>query len=656
MSKHRSSTGVNGAGTPFAGYPAPQRDPEAGRRFSVWAPRAEQLQLQLGDQRHGMNKGTGGWWHAPDDVLMSDDGAPDAAVPEAPDSVTGVEPGAAADPDAGTSDYGYLINGSDTPVPDPRSRRQSHGVHQLSRTYDPGAYHWNDGDWTGRALADGVIYEMHIGTFTEAGTLDAAVERLPYLVELGVDFVEVLPVNAFNGTHNWGYDGVLWYAVQEEYGGPAAYQRFVDAAHQAGIGVIQDVVYNHLGPSGNYLPMFGPYLTGGNANTWGDSVNLDGPDSDEVREFILDNSQMWFDDYHVDGLRLDAVHALKDSRALHILEELAARTEATAAVVGKPLFLVAESDLNDPRMITSREASGFGMDGQWSDDFHHAVHVNLTGETAGYYADFGSPGALAKILTEGFFHNGTYSSFRKRHHGRPLDPAAKAWRLVVCTQNHDQIGNRAAGDRLTATLSYGQLALAAVLNLTSPFTPMLFMGEEYGATTPWQFFTSHPEPELDKATAEGRLREFEQMGWDPKIVPNPQDPETFRRSKLDWSEAESGKHAKLLELYRELIRLRHELPELRGAAVVDARVDYDNDDRWLLVNRGGVQIAFNFDDAAHTVILGDVPGGDPVASGSDATEPAETIRHQRLLLATDDHVHFSEGSVRLPGHSAAIIG
>ncbi|WP_081416456.1 malto-oligosyltrehalose trehalohydrolase [Arthrobacter castelli] len=610
MSKHRQDCGTDGSPVAFSRYPEPERDPDAGRPFSVWAPRAARLELQLGRHRYAMEQGSGGWWHLPE--------------------------GAAAEPGPSESDYGYLVNGSSTPLPDPRSRRQPHGVHGLSRTFDAKAHRWNDRGWTGRELADGVIYELHIGSFTPDGTFDAAIDRLPYLADLGIDFIEVLPVNAFNGTHNWGYDGVLWYAIHEAYGGPAGYQRFVDVAHRHGIGVIQDVVYNHLGPSGNYLPRFGPYLTEGASNTWGEFLNLDGPGSDEVREYILDNSQMWFTDYHVDGLRVDAVHALKDTRALHILEEMAARTEATAAVVGKPLFLIAESDLNDPRMITSRAAHGLGMDGQWSDDFHHAVHVNLTGETGGYYADFDSLGALAKVLTDGFFHNGTYSSFRGRHHGRPLDPATPAWRLVVCTQNHDQIGNRAAGDRLTATLSHGQLALAAVLNLTSPFTPMLFMGEEYAATTPWQFFTSHPEPELDEATAEGRLREFEQMGWDPDVVPNPQDPETFRRSKLDWAEAESGDSARLLALYRQLIGLRHEVGDLRGSTVGGPAVEYDDGARWLVMRRGSVRVVLNFAGREQSVRLA---GGPP----------------ERTLLTTDPGAQVADEEVTLPAFSAAIV-
>src|SRR6195952_2198064 len=339
--------------------------------FAVWAPIPKRGRPQVDGTVHDLRQDDGGWWRAEVD-----------AEPEA--------------------DYGFLLDDTETPRPDPRSRRQPAGVHGLSRRFDPSAHAWGDSSWTGRPLAGGVVYELHVGTFTPEGTLDAAIGRLGHLVRLGVDFIELLPVNAFNGAHNWGYDGVLWYAVQEEYGGPAAYQRFVDAAHRQGLGVIQDVVYNHLGPSGNYLPQFGPYLADGAGNTWGEGLNLDGPGSDQVREYILDNAMMWFRDYHVDGLRLDAVHALRDTRAVHILEEFARRTDALAVQLGRPLFLVAESDLNDPRLIYPRAAHGYGLAAQWSDDFHHAVHVNVTGETDGYYADFGSVGALAKVLGSGF--------------------------------------------------------------------------------------------------------------------------------------------------------------------------------------------------------------------------------------------------------------
>ncbi|MCC9195833.1 malto-oligosyltrehalose trehalohydrolase [Arthrobacter sp. zg-Y820] len=574
--------------------------------FEVWAPKAGTMTL-LADGRHlSMTRGENGWWHAQHAELTED------------------------------IDYGYLINDAETPVPDPRSRRQPEGVHALSRTFDPDLYQWHDAGWVSPGLDGSAIYEMHVGTFTPEGTLDAAIGRLDYLVDLGVRFVELLPVNAFNGTHNWGYDGVLWYAVQETYGGPEAYQRFVDAAHQAGLGVIQDVVYNHLGPSGNYLPMFGPYLTEGKSNTWGDSVNLDGPLSDAVREYIVDNVLMWFRDYHVDGLRLDAVHALHDERAVHILEEMAAATDECAEALGKPLFLIAESDLNNPRLITPRNINGYGLAGQWSDDFHHAAHTNLTGENGGYYEDFDSVGALAKVLQEGFFHNGTFSTFRERGHGRPLDKeTVTARQLVTAIQNHDQIGNRAAGDRLSAALGYEQLALGAVLSLASPFTPMLFMGEEFGASTPWQFFTSHPEPELGKATAEGRLKEFERMGWDPATVPNPQDPTTFTNSKLDWSEAEEGDHGRLLDLYRRLLKLRRETPDLMDPDLRNVRVDFDEEERWLVMQRGSTAVALNFADTPREVPL-------PFAA------PA------KVLLETAPS-RMDGGTVQLPAYGAAVL-
>jgi maltooligosyltrehalose trehalohydrolase len=581
-------------------------------RFDVWAPRAGTVTLLADGQQYPMiplvkdrpGSNGDGWWRA--------EGAPTA----------------------GEVDYGYLLDGDPTPLPDPRSRRQPEGVHSLSRTFDPGNHRWTDGQWTGRELTGSVIYELHLGTFTPEGTLDAAIGKLDYLAELGVDFVELLPVNGFNGTHNWGYDGVLWYAVHEGYGGPAAYQRFVDAAHAAGLGVIQDVVYNHLGPSGNYLPRFGPYLKSGEGNTWGDSVNLDGPGSDEVRSYILDNTAMWLRDYHVDGLRLDAVHALKDERAVHILEEFGALGDTVSAETGRPATMIAESDLNNPRLLYPRDVNGDGLTGQWSDDFHHAVHVNVTGETDGYYRDFASLGSLAKVLSKGYFHDGTYSSFRERHHGRPINtslvhPAA----LVVCSQNHDQIGNRATGDRLSQSLGYGPLALAAVATLAGPFTPMLFMGEEYGASTPWQFFTSHPEPELGKATAEGRIKEFERMGWDPAVVPDPQALATFTNSKLDWTEAAGGDHARLLGLYRELIALRRSTPELAGLGFDGTEVDYSEEDGWLLLRRGRTQVAMNF-----------------------SAEPRRVaVRGDSLLLATEDGVRVDAGQLDLPGHSAAIV-
>ena len=577
--------------------------------FDVWAPRAGALKLSVGDETVEMTKGPDDWW------------TPAGPVPDPTQEV----------------DYGYLIDDEDTPRPDPRSRRQPAGVHQRSRTYDPTAFAWSDQAWTGRQLAGSVIYELHVGTFTPEGTLDAALGRLDHLRSIGVDLVELLPVNAFNGTHNWGYDGVAWFAVQEEYGGPAAYQRFVDGCHAAGLGVIQDVVYNHLGPSGNYLPLFGPYLKEGR-NTWGDLVNLDGEGSAQVRAYIRDNVRMWLDDYHVDGLRLDAVHALVDASRPHLLAQLADDVAELSAYQRRPLALIAESDLNDPVLVTPKEAGGYGLDAQWSDDFHHALHVALSGETQGYYADFALLAALAKVCERGFFHDGTWSSFRGRRHGVPVDRARMpTWRLVVCSQNHDQVGNRARGDRPSdpapGHLDDDQLACAALLTLAGPFTPMLFQGEEWGASTPFQFFTSHPEEELGKVTAEGRVAEFAEHGWDAATVPDPQDPETFRRSRLDWSERESARGTRLLAVYRRLAELRRSLPDLTDPSFTHVECTADEDTRLFTMRRGAVLVAVNLGDQEAQVQAG--PG--------------------ELLLTTPATATYADGVLRLPPHAGALI-
>ncbi|WP_334171068.1 malto-oligosyltrehalose trehalohydrolase [Sinomonas sp.] len=582
----------------------------------VWAPAAKEVELVLGAERLGLVEQDGGW----------------RTVPEA-------ERARVRSALAQGERYGFLVDG-EGPFPDPRSLRQPDGVHELSAGFDPSAHPWADEGWAGRELAGSVVYELHIGTFTSEGTLDAAAERLPYLADLGIGFVELLPVNAFNGPHNWGYDGVLWSAVHEGYGGPAAYERFVDAAHAHGIGVIQDVVYNHLGPSGNYLPKFGPYLLEGGGTVWGDAVNLDGPKSDEVRAFILDNARLWLEDYRVDGLRLDAVHAFVDRRAVHLLEDLAVLAHDVEQRTGRVKVLIAESDLNDPRIISPRDHGGFGVHGQWSDDYHHAVHVALTGEAEGYYSDFADPEALAKVLRGGFYHDGTYSSFRERCHGREIDAELVApTQLVVCSQNHDQVGNRAAGDRPSAMLGYDRLAVAATLVLASPFTPMLFMGEEYGARTPWQFFTSHPEPELARATAEGRLKEFEKMGWDPSLVPDPQDPETRRRSILDWSEAETDDGARLLALYRRLIAVRQELPGLWRGRFDETEVvtGTDSGARWIAWTRPGASVAANLGPGPAELR---VPG----AAG------------RRVVVTTHEAIRVDGAVIAFPGPGAVVLG
>lgn len=592
--------------------------------IEVWAPRAERVRLR----RPG---------HDDVELTRRTDATATRTGPADPTGASASGAGWwAADVDLAHGDeYGFVLGDGDAIRPDPRSRRQPHGVHAASVVDDPAAFAWTDASWTGRQLAGGLVYELHVGTFTPEGTFDAAIGRLAHLVELGVTHVELLPVNAFNGTWNWGYDGVLWYAVHEAYGGPEGYRRLVDAAHGAGLAVVQDVVYNHLGSVGNYLTQFGPYLRDGEGNTWGSSVNLD---ERAVRDYVLDNVRMWFEDFHVDGLRLDAVHALHESgdSPVHILAEIATASDAVSAHVGRPLTLIAESDLNDPVMILPREAGGYGLTAQWSDDWHHAVHVALTGETAGYYEDFAALDALPKAWTRGFFHDGTHSSFRGRDHGRPLPPDVPAWRLVTYAQDHDQVGNRAAGDRLSASLSTDRLAVAAVLTLTAPGTPMLFQGEEWGATTPWQFFVSGLDAGLAEATASGRVAEFAQMGWDTSVVPDPNDPATFERSKLDWAERDEPAHARLLDLYRRLARLRRERPELTDP-----------------------------DLAALSGEAADAPGGRVYALGRGAArvlvnlsaEPWEVARRagDEVWLATTD-VRTGEGTLVVPPDAAVVVG
>jgi maltooligosyltrehalose trehalohydrolase len=567
----------------------------------VWAPLPESVELEIDGDRRPMTAVGGGWWQA-------EAGAP------------------------GT-DYAFVLDGGD-PRPDPRSAWQPHGVHGPSRLVDHSAFGWTDQRWRGVPLAGSVLYELHVGTFTPEGTFDAAIGRLDHLADLGVDAVELLPCNAFAGRWGWGYDGVAWYAVHDPYGGPEGLKRFIDAAHARGIGVVMDVVYNHLGPAGNYLPEFGPYLTEAHTTPWGPAVNLDREGSDEVRRYILDNALMWLRDYHVDGLRIDAVHALVDERATHLLEELAVEVEALGAQLRKPLFLIAESDLNDPRMVTSREAGGHGLDAQWADDVHHALHVNLTGETAGYYGDFQGLPVLAKVLSRVFLHDGTWSSFRGRAHGRPVPATVPGHRFVVYLQDHDQIGNRAVGDRISATLSDGLLKVGAALVLTSPYTPMLFMGEEWGARTPWQFFSDH-EGELGEAVRKGRRAEFASHGWDTEDVPDPQSESTLRASTLDWSELEQERHAALLAWTRSLIALRRTRPELSDGRREAVQVRYDEDSRWLVVQRGRVAVVCNL-------------------APERAVVPVDGTPLSVLLHSEPGFVH-APGKVELEGESVLVV-
>jgi len=571
--------------------------------FRVWAPQPARVELDLSGERHAMSRGEDDWWSV---------------------DVASAGPG---------DDYAFVLDGG-PPRPDPRSAWQPHGVDGPSRLVDHDAFAWTDRRWHGLPLAGALLYELHVGTFTVEGTFDAAAERLAHLVDLGVSTVELLPANAFAGRHGWGYDGVGWYAVHDPYGGPDGLKRFVDACHARGLGVVMDVVYNHLGPAGNYLPEFGPYLTGAHSTPWGPAVNLDRLGSDEVRRHILDNALMWLRDYHLDGLRLDAVHALVDERATPLLEELAVEVEALGARLRRQLFLVAESDLNDARLVTSGEAGGCGLDGQWADDVHHALHALLTGERAGYYGDFGSLPVLAKALTGVFVHDGSWSSFRGRQHGRRVPAAVPGHRFVTYLQNHDQVGNRAAGDRLSASLSDGLLKVGAALLLTSAYTPMLFMGEEWGARTPWQFFSDH-EGELGEAVRAGRRAEFAAHGWNAEQLPDPQDPATFAASTLDWDELAAERGQELVAWTRDLVALRRSRPELSDGRRDRVQVGYDEDDQWVVVRRGAVAVACNL--AAHR---------QPVPLPGMPTS---------VLLASTGGFVFGAGQVGLDGESVALL-
>jgi maltooligosyltrehalose trehalohydrolase len=569
--------------------------------FRVWAPRAHRVRVRVGPEAHELTAVEGGWW------LTNLDAPPG-------------------------SDYLYLLDDDEDGVPDPRSRWQPGGVHEASRIYDDAAYRWGDSAWAGRDWPGSIIYELHIGTFTPDGTFDAAIERLDHLVDLGVTHLELLPVNAFNGVWNWGYDGVGWYAVHEPYGGPDGLKRFVDACHARQLAVLLDVVYNHLGPSGNYLPRFGPYLST-ERNTWGEVVNLDGPGSDQVRGYIIDNALMWLRGYHIDGLRLDAAHALVDRSPRHLLAELSERVDQLETQLGQPRTLVAESELNDPVMITPRQEGGYGLDAQWDDDMHHALHAVLTGERQGYYVDFGSLATLAKVYTSAFLHDGTYSTFRGKVHGRPIDrERTLGSRFVGFLQDHDQVGNRALGDRLPEITSPRLLDVGAVLLLMAPFTPMLWMGEEWAASTRWPFFTSHPEPQLAAAEGRGRIEEFATFGWDASEMLDPQDPLAFQTAKLNWSELAAAPHRNVLALYRRLIQLRRAEPDLQDVRLFEVTVDYDEAARWLVLHRGRLRIAANFDEGPQVV---------PGLTGA-------------VILATGE-VKATDNGLSLDGQSAAVV-
>src|SRR5215469_4307092 len=442
-------------------------------------------------------------------------------------------------------------------LPDPASRFQSEGVHGPSQLVDTGAFQWTDQGWKGRPLASSVFYELHVGTYSREGSFDAVIPHLPELVDLGITTVEIMPIAQFPGARNWGYDGAYLFAPQNSYGGPEQLQRLINAAHAHGIAIALDVVYNHLGPEGNYLSAYGPYFTDHYRTPWGQAVNFDGRGSDEVRRFFLDNAKYWLDQYHIDALRLDAVHGIFDFSAHHFLADLKCAAAELSERLGRQMHIIAESDLNDSRPLNHQDHGGYDLDAQWSDDFHHSVHTLLTKESRGYYEDFGGIGPLVSTLEHGWHYRGQYSVHRQRRHGNSPSGIAPA-RFVVCIQNHDQVGNRAAGERLSALVPFEALKLAAGITLLSPFTPLLFMGEEYGEPAPFQYFTSHGDLDLVEAVRRGRREEFMSFGWQDSL-PDPQDAATFARSHLNHSLKSKEPGTTLFAFYKELIRLRGKL-------------------------------------------------------------------------------------------------
>ena len=441
-------------------------------------------------------------------------------------------------------------------VPDPASRFQPEGVHGPSEIVAPSSFPWTDQDWSAKPFEETVFYELHVGTFTPAGTFESIVARLPELLDLGVTTIELMPIAQFPGSRNWGYDGVYPFALQNSYGSADSLRQLINQAHCLGLSVALDVVYNHLGPEGNYLSAFAPYFTNRYCTPWGEAVNFDQAGSDEVRRFFIENALYWLEDFHFDALRLDAVHGIFDFGAHHFLAELKASVGSLAEKLGRPLYLIAESDLNDSRILRQPSEGGYGIDAQWSDDFHHSVHALLTSEKTGYYADFGGTQPLAATLQEGWYYSGQYSNYRRRSHGNSPQGITRS-RFVVCSQNHDQVGNRAAGERLSSLVGFEASKLAAGIMLLSPLAPLLFMGEEYGETAPFQYFTSHGDSNLVEAVRKGRSEEFAAFGWQD-CIPDPQDEASFERSRLDHALKSREPHRTLFRVYRQLLQIRRD--------------------------------------------------------------------------------------------------
>lgn len=580
--------------------------------FSVWAPNLEAVAVQIvspQEQLLPMQKDEWGYWKT---------------------TAQGIEPGTL---------YFYQLNGDNRP--DPASHFQPNDVHQASSVVDHSQMLWSDANWSGIPLEEMIIYELHVGTFTPEGTFEAIIPRLKDLKELGVNAIEIMPVAQFPGDRNWGYDGVYPFAVQNSYGGPDGLKKLIDAAHQQGISVILDVVYNHFGPEGNYTSQYGPYMTETYKTPWGMAMNFDDARSDGVRNYFFENALYWFQNYHFDALRLDAIHAIYDLGAKHFLQELAEKVAALSKSVGRKLYLIAESDLNDVRVIRESELGGHGMDAQWSDDFHHALHTLLTGEQIGYYQDFGKCGQLAKAYKESFIHSWEYAPHRQRFHGsngsdRPGE------QFVICTQNHDQVGNRMLGERLSTLVSFEALKLAAGALLLSPNVPLLFMGEEYGEEAPFLYFVSHTDPDLVKAVREGRKKEFAAFHLEGEYK-DPESHDTFHESQLKWNWQE-GKHKVLRELYQHLIQLRQSIPALKNLDRKNLEASAIEEDKLLFLHRWNDEsqifciMNFNDKDVNFNPTL---PNGnwqkildtsEPKWMGSGSTMPDKLIAEQQLTI------------------------
>ena len=563
----------------------------------LFAPSAHQVELEMDGQKIAMKKKEGGFWTAPK-----------------------MHPGAM---------YAFYTDGKG-PFPDPRSPFQPLGVNGPSKWVDQSSFIWHDSNWKQPPIESAILYELHVGTFTPEGTFKALLNKLDYLMDLGVTHLEFMPIAEFSGNWGWGYDGASLFAPHHAYGTPEELKRLIDTCHQKGLALILDVVYNHLGPVGNYLSRFGPYFTSRYATPWGDAINMDGAASDPVRRFFIDNALMWLKDYHFDGLRLDAVHAILDTSAIHFLEQLSTEVKQLEKELHKEFILIAESDLNDPRTILAVEKGGYGIDAQWNEDFHHALHAYLTSERFRYYADFGTLADVAQTLSKGFVYDGRFSLFRNKTHGKALTDAS-VHQLIGCLQNHDQIGNRALGERTSHLLSTDRLKMGAAMVLTSPFVPMLFQGEEWGAKTPFLYFTNHEDEELGNAVYNGRKKEFSDFETIEEEIPHPQSHETFMKSKLDWDELKQSGHPEILDWHLALIRLRREKPDLRQSRF--PHIDFDEENQWLTLHRGSIHIHFNFNTEIRKIPLSD----------------------QRILIASKEGVKMDEGGIILPGNCVVIV-